>query len=87
MQLIFRVMRWFLKKSIIKQVNGDLNLAKKLTPTYEVGCKRILLINDYLPMFVNKTNAHLITESIEEFTETGIKTKGIHNKLPISKCL
>ncbi len=26
-------------------------------------------------MFVEKTNAHLITETIEEFTETGIKTK------------
>merc|ERR1712241_889648 len=70
-----KIVRWFLKKSIIQQVNGDLSLAKKLTPTYEVGCKRILLINDYLPIFANKTNAHLVTETIDEFTETGIKTK------------
>ena len=67
-------MRWLLKKSILSQVNGDKNLAEKLTPKYEIGCKRILLINDYLPIFVNKPNAHLINDSIEEFTETGIKT-------------
>ena len=68
-------MRWLLKKSIIQQLNGDLSLAEKLTPKYEVGCKRILLINDYLPMFANNTNAHLVTENIEEFTETGKENK------------
>ena len=67
-------MRWLLKKSILSQVNGDKSLAEKLTPKYEIGCKRILLINDYLPIFVDKPNAHLINDSIEEFTETGIKT-------------
>ena len=56
-------------------MNGDVSLAEKLTPKYEIGCKRVLLLNDYLPMFVNKENAHLITSTIEEFTETGIKTK------------
>ena len=56
-------------------MNGDVSLAEKLTPKYEIGCKRVLLLNDYLPMFVNKQNVHLITDTIEEFTETGIKTK------------
>ena len=56
-------------------MNGDVSLAEKLTPKYEIGCKRVLLINDFLPMFVNKQNSHLITDTIQEFTETGIKTK------------
>ena len=33
------------------------------------------MLNDFIPMFVNKPNAHLVTEAIEEITETGIKTK------------
>jgi cation diffusion facilitator CzcD-associated flavoprotein CzcO len=64
-----------LAKSILTQVSGDKELAEKLTPKYEIGCKRILLMNDFIPMFVNKSNAHLITDSIEEITETGIMTK------------
>lgn len=60
---------------MLSQLNGDQVLADKLTPKYEVGCKRILLINDFLPMFVNKPNAHLITDPIKCFTETGILTE------------
>jgi len=70
-----RLMRSLFKKSILKQVNGDVKLAEKLTPKYEIGCKRLLGMNDFVPMFANKPNAHLITEGIEEFTETGIKSK------------
>ena len=55
-------MRSLFKKSILKQVNGDVKLAEKLTPKYEIGCKRLLGMNDFVPMFVNKPNAHLITE-------------------------
>ena len=46
-----------------------------MTPKYEVGCKRILLTNEWCPMFVNYPNAHLETDGIEEITETGIRTK------------
>ena len=55
-------MRSLFKMSILKQVNGDVKLAEKLTPKYEIGCKRLLGMNDFVPMFVNKPNAHLITE-------------------------
>lgn len=70
--------RWLqnhLKKDVLRQVNGNVELAAKLTPNYEIGCKRILLINDYLPMFVEKPNVHLVTDEIEEITESGIVTK------------
>ena len=43
---------------VLKRVNGDTKLAKKLTPNFEFGCKRILMMNDFIPMFL-KSNAHL----------------------------
>ena len=67
----------------MSQVNGNEELAEKLTPDYEIGCKRILMINDFLPMFVNKSNAHLITDTIEEFTESGIKVKGSDEEINV----
>ncbi|XID74106.1 flavin-containing monooxygenase [Alkanindiges sp. WGS2144] len=52
----------------------DKELAKKLTPNYVMGCKRILISNKYYPAFTRK-NVNLILDSIQEFTETGIITK------------
>lgn len=46
---------------------------QKLTPHYELGCKRILNSDDYLPTF-NRPNVHLITENIVEITENEIIT-------------
>ena len=62
-------------KDVLNKINGDKDLAAKLIPNYEIGCKRVLMMNDFAPMFVNKSNSHLITEGIEEITGTGIKTK------------
>ncbi len=45
----------------------------KLTPIYEMGCKRITPSNHYLQSF-NKDNVHLVTEKIMHFTEDGIET-------------
>ena len=61
-------------QSIRMELNGNEELAKKLIPTYPIACKRILLINDFVPMFANKSNAHLVTEGIKEITETSIIT-------------
>ena len=47
---------------VLNRVNGDTKLAKKLTPNFEFGCKRILMMNDFIPMFL-KSNAHLGTVS------------------------
>lgn len=62
------------------QVKGDKGLAKKLTPNYVMGCKRILISNKYYPTFTRK-NVDLILDSIQEFTETGIITRdGTHRE-------
>ncbi|MBX7243214.1 MAG: NAD(P)/FAD-dependent oxidoreductase [Bacteroidia bacterium] len=46
---------------------------RQLTPSYAIGCKRILLSDDYYPAF-NRENVTLITDSIHSFTQEGIKT-------------
>ncbi len=41
-----------LEKVIRDQVGERSDLIQKLTPNYEVGCKRIMLSSDFLPMFI-----------------------------------
>jgi cation diffusion facilitator CzcD-associated flavoprotein CzcO len=51
----------------------DKALRKRLTPGYKVGCKRILLSNDYYPAFA-RDNVDLVTDPIARITEGGIET-------------
>lgn len=48
-------------------------LRKKLTPDYNLGCKRTLVSDDYFKTFA-RDNVHLITDDIVEITPKGIKT-------------
>lgn len=48
-------------------------LRDKLTPDYMIGCKRILISNDYYPTFL-RDNVELETSGIVEVTEHGIIT-------------
>ncbi|WP_411820768.1 NAD(P)/FAD-dependent oxidoreductase [Hyphococcus formosus] len=52
----------------------DPDLRKKLTPNYPIGCKRILISDDYLPA-IQRENVDLITEGIDQVTKTGLRTK------------
>ena len=49
-------------------------LSKHLIPTYNLGCKRVLLSDDYLPVFSEKPTCTLVTERIQSVTTTGIRT-------------
>jgi cation diffusion facilitator CzcD-associated flavoprotein CzcO len=51
----------------------DPALRAKLTPDFPIGCKRILLSNDWLPA-LQRPNVELVTEPIAEVTATGVKT-------------
>jgi cation diffusion facilitator CzcD-associated flavoprotein CzcO len=51
----------------------DPALRAKLTPTYDIGCKRILVSNDYLPA-LTRPNVELVTDSIKEIREHSIVT-------------
>jgi len=65
-----RLARRHLAKSI-----PDPQLRASLTPDYTLGCKRVLLSNDYLPT-LNRPNVAVIQEGIREVVADGIVTAG-----------
>jgi cation diffusion facilitator CzcD-associated flavoprotein CzcO len=58
----------------LKQEVIDPEIRQKLTPPYKLGCKRVLLSDDYYPAF-NRQNVSLLTDSIEKITSDSIITK------------
>ena len=63
--------RWALKHIDSQISNPDLR--QKLTPDYEIGCKRILLSNDYYPA-LDQPNVNVITDDVQEVTGKGVVT-------------
>jgi cation diffusion facilitator CzcD-associated flavoprotein CzcO len=53
---------------------ADPALREKLTPHFQLGCKRILISDDYWPSF-ERENVELVTEPIEEIRGPGIATR------------
>jgi cation diffusion facilitator CzcD-associated flavoprotein CzcO len=51
----------------------DPELRRKLTPTYRMGCKRVLISNDYLPA-LGRPNVELVTDAIAEVRARSIVT-------------
>jgi cation diffusion facilitator CzcD-associated flavoprotein CzcO/acetyl esterase/lipase len=51
----------------------DAGLRKKLIPDYHIGCKRILISNDYLPA-LQQPNVSLILDRIQRAEPEGIRT-------------
>lgn len=49
----------------------DPEVRKKLTPDYTIGCKRILISNQYYPAF-NRDNVELNTDGIKNISETSV---------------
>ena len=73
-----------LMKHYQNEVQDNQELLEKVTPEFGVGCKRILLSNDFIPMFVSKANANLITEKIKSIDEKGLNTEdGKHYEVDI----
>jgi cation diffusion facilitator CzcD-associated flavoprotein CzcO len=69
MRLLERLARRHLKRSIADPV-----LRAKLTPDYIMGCKRILVSNDYLPA-LTQPNVEIVTDGIAEVREHSIVSK------------
>jgi cation diffusion facilitator CzcD-associated flavoprotein CzcO len=53
----------------------DPELRAKVTPTYRLGCKRVLLSNTWYPM-LRRSTVDLVTDPIVEVTPAGIVTQG-----------
>jgi cation diffusion facilitator CzcD-associated flavoprotein CzcO len=67
--------------SHMRRAIADPELQRKLTPDYRFGCKRVLISNDWYPMF-NRPNVDLVTEGIREIRPDGIVTAdGVERKL------
>jgi cyclohexanone monooxygenase len=58
----------------MKKFIKDETLREKLTPHYRLGCKRVLLSNNYYPALA-QPNVDVITDGIERFTEDAMITK------------
>jgi cation diffusion facilitator CzcD-associated flavoprotein CzcO len=71
--------RWLLRpfqalaRARIRSQIDDPELREKVTPEDEIGCKRIMLTDDWYPT-LTKPNVELVTERIERVTSAGIRT-------------
>lgn len=52
----------------------DPKLQEAVTPKYQLGCKRVLVSDDYYPT-LNRENVEVVTEGIEEIREKSVVTK------------
>ncbi len=67
----------FFEKLCLKKLErevSDPEVRRKLTPNYAMGCKRIVVSDDYLPAF-NRPNVSLESSGIDRITPRGILTK------------
>lgn len=71
-----KLARWHIGKAI-----KDPALLEKLIPDYRIGCKRVLLSDDYYPA-VARENVDVITSGVAKFDATGI-TSLDGNRYPV----
>jgi len=68
-------------RSHIKKQIADPTLRAKLTPDYTIGCKRILISNDYYPALA-QDNVEVITDGIREVRANSIvDANGVERKV------
>ncbi|WP_174565388.1 flavin-containing monooxygenase [Rhodococcoides yunnanense] len=63
---------WISRRHLRRQVPDD-NVRTTLTPDYEMGCKRVVFSNTYLPA-VARSDVSVITEDIAEIVRSGVRT-------------
>ncbi len=60
-------------RGLLKKSGADPALIEKLTPDYPIGCKRVLISDEFFSS-LTRENVSLITEGIERITPRGVKT-------------
>jgi cation diffusion facilitator CzcD-associated flavoprotein CzcO len=60
------------REHLARQLEDPL-LRERLTPTYRLGCKRVLISNDFYPA-LNRENVSLVTDSISSIEPAGVRT-------------
>ncbi|WP_132991864.1 flavin-containing monooxygenase [Gordonia zhaorongruii] len=69
---VMNAVEWNFRRVLAQQIDDPV-LREKLTPTDAIGCKRILMSNDYYPA-LNRPNVDVVTEGIERIESTGVVT-------------
>jgi cation diffusion facilitator CzcD-associated flavoprotein CzcO len=69
---LMRIPEWLAFHHLARQV-PDPELRAKLTPRFTIGCKRILLSNEWYPS-LGRPNVELVTDAISEVRERSIVT-------------
>jgi cation diffusion facilitator CzcD-associated flavoprotein CzcO len=64
----------FLALNMLRRQVRDPELRSQLTPRYAIGCKRILISNDYYPA-ITQANVSLVTQGIREIDEDAVITE------------
>ncbi len=72
-KFIKKLYRSTLKKNLEKYIDDD-SLRQHMMPDYELGCRRVIPTNIYLPA-LSRENVDVDISGIECITPTGIKTK------------
>ncbi|MEQ3636624.1 NAD(P)/FAD-dependent oxidoreductase [Alcanivorax sp.] len=73
---------WLFARHLKKQIN-DPALRKTLTPDYPMGCKRILMSNDYYPALA-QANTEVINYGIDAVDEKGLTdSSGTHHDVDV----
>ncbi|BBH16933.1 putative monooxygenase [Nocardioides baekrokdamisoli] len=63
------------RRHMKKQASAKPGLFEKIWPDYPIGCKRILLSDNYVPALA-QPNVDVITDEVAEVTPTGVRTVG-----------
>jgi cation diffusion facilitator CzcD-associated flavoprotein CzcO len=75
-----RLAEWGSRRHLAASV-PDPRLRERLTPRYRLGCKRVLLSDDYYPALL-RPNVELVTEGLESIGARGVRTRdGVERKV------
>jgi cyclohexanone monooxygenase len=69
-QWLMKIIQRIAKAQLARQVK-DKELRKKITPNYTIGCKRVLMANNYYPA-LTKPNLEVITDAVTEVRENSV---------------
>ncbi|MHA6761215.1 flavin-containing monooxygenase [Streptacidiphilus sp. PAMC 29251] len=73
-------------RSYLARKVRDPELRAKVTPDFRIGCKRLLVSDEYYPA-LNRPNVDLVTEKITGVTATGVVTAdGAHHEVDVLIC-
>lgn len=82
LQKAMTLFEWQFKRQLKKFIK-DPELREKLTPDYPIGCKRILMSNDYYPALA-QDHVEVINQGISEVTATGVvDSEGKHHDVDV----